>query len=472
MRQVYTLFALTIFLSQAVAQSEVATNVEQLFVSHFNNGDYTKIHELFSSELKESLPQGDIITMFEGLKLGVGSILSSEYKITDQADFNHFKTTFEKAILDVSLSTNDDQEITGLTITPYVEEDILRNVVNQLDTVDNILSKKQKALIFQLCKEFPPNTELALGIIKNNEVHYYGIKIEGDTMITIDNYQDLFEIGSISKVFTATILANQVISGNLDLKGKVNDCFAYPINDDVQLTYLELANHTSGLARLPSNLDLDSVDANNPYKDYDEETFAQYISQDINPIDSLIDTYNYSNLGAGLLGFGLCNKLNRSYESLLRTLILDKYGMNSTSTIKGNLTNRLVKGLNQQGSVTSNWDMSALVGAGGILSTVEDLSKFAFAHFKSTHLELELTTQASFKVDDKMSIGLGWHLIKSDSGHDWLWHNGGTGGYTSSLAMNKKSKNAIIILSNVSAMSPKMIYIDKLCFELLEAIEH
>ena len=70
-----------------------------------------------------------------------------------------------------------------------------------------------------------------------------------------------------------------------------------------------------------------------------------------------------------------------------------------------------------------------------------------------------------------MSTGLGWHIIKSKSGTILNWHNGGTGGYSSSMAIDTKSKNGIIILSNVSAFNQNMGNIDKLCFELIETLE-
>jgi CubicO group peptidase (beta-lactamase class C family) len=70
-----------------------------------------------------------------------------------------------------------------------------------------------------------------------------------------------------------------------------------------------------------------------------------------------------------------------------------------------------------------------------------------------------------------MDIGLGWHLLKSQSKNIWYWHNGGTGGYSSSMVFDEKTENGIIILSNVSAFNPNMGNIDKLCFELMKTLE-
>ena len=128
---------------------------------------------------------------------------------------------------------------------------------------------------------------------------------------------------------------------------------------------------------------------------------------------------------------------------------------NSTAEIhkvKGNL----VKGLNNEGEEVLNWQFSSLVGAGAIYSTVEDLSHFAISQFDESNKELNLTRNKTFEINDNIDIGLGWHILKSKSKNLWYWHNGGTGGYSSSMAIDKNLNNGIIILSNVSAFNPNM----------------
>ena len=135
--------------------------------------------------------------------------------------------------------------------------------------------------------------------------------------------------------------------------------------------------------------------------------------------------------------------------------------------IKGNL----VKGLNNEGNDVPNWEFSVLAGAGAIFSTVEDLSQFAISQFDNSNKELKLTRKKTFEVNENMDIGLGWHILKSQSKNFWYWHNGGTGGYSSSMVIDENTKNGIIILSNVSAFNPNMGNIDKLCIELMKTIE-
>ena len=129
---------------------------------------------------------------------------------------------------------------------------------------------------------------------------------------------------------------------------------------------------------------------------------------------------------------------------------------------------KLVKGLDAEGNYTSNWELASLASAGGILSNVEDLAKYGIAHFNKSNLDLMLMTKKTVKVDDRVDTGLGWHIINSEkSDNKWHWHNGGTGGYTSSMAIDIKNFVGVIVLSNVSAFNGFSDNIDQLCFELM-----
>jgi len=132
---------------------------------------------------------------------------------------------------------------------------------------------------------------------------------------------------------------------------------------------------------------------------------------------------------------------------------------------------KLVKGFDGKGDETANWDLNVLVGAGGILSSAEDLARFANAQFDTNNTELNLTRQPTFTVSDQMQMGLGWHIIKANNGkNEIFWHNGGTGGYTSSMALDTEKKHGIIILSNVSAFHQETGKIDDLCFGLMNTL--
>ena len=172
----------------------------------------------------------------------------------------------------------------------------------------------------------------------------------------------------------------------------------------------------------------------------------------------------------GLLGYIISRIEDKSYEELLQQKIFGKCGMINSTTDRSKVQSRLVNGLGITGDVVKNWDLNVLAGAGGILSTTEDLAKFATAQFDEANKAMNLTRQKTFDVSENMSIGLGWHILKKD-GREFHNHNGGTGGYRSSMTIDTKSKQGVIILSNITAFHPDSKNIDALGYDLMKTLQ-
>lgn len=356
--------------------------------------------------------------------------------------------------------------ITPVIGTPGYEKD--QNPENTESGTINALScypKEIADLIFTQTKDFSNHTQLSIAVIQNNRTNYYGIVKENDSVKPADNQGKVFEAGSITKVFTSTVLASLVQEGTIGLNDSINPYYPFPFKEHRNITFLTLANHTSGLPRLPGNLDLS--DATNPYKRYTEKELEDYLKRLMTFENKPASTYTYSNLGAGLLGYTLGLSQGRSFEELLQERVFDRYRMHSSYTRSADAGDRLVKGLNANGDTTSNWDFDVLAGGGCVLSTTADLARFTMAQFNPENRELALTRVPTFAVHDTMKIGLGWHILQSETGQELIWHNGGTGGYSSSMAINMAEKVAVIILSNVSAFHPASGNIDRLCFALI-----
>ncbi|CAL67127.1 serine hydrolase domain-containing protein [Christiangramia forsetii] len=342
--------------------------------------------------------------------------------------------------------------------------------INDLEVSGAQISEKQADIIFEKTKIFPDNTQLSIGIIKNGKILYYGVKRSGDTLQKVDNYHDIFEIGSLTKLFTSTLLANFVLEDKIKLKDPIQKYFNFQVAND-QVTVLQLANHTSGLPKLPSNLNLAAVDQSNPYKDYDEQKLIKYLTSELEIITTPGTKYEYSNIGAGILGYLLEVQSHLTYEELLQKYILSKYNMHNTTTNNDKINLKLVYGLDLNGKKTSNWNLNSLVAAGGILSNIEDLSKFAVAQFSDTNEELHLTRRPTFEQQEyKMETGLAWKIIKPDANINIYAHNGGTGGYSSMITLDTRNKKGVIILSNVSAFHNDARNIDQLCIQLLKTL--
>ncbi|MFP5470211.1 MAG: serine hydrolase domain-containing protein [Bacteroidia bacterium] len=312
-------------------------------------------------------------------------------------------------------------------------------------------TEAQQTLIDTNIVAFPEQTELAFAIIKNGEVFYYGIRKENGSYSSINNQQSVFEIGSISKVFTSMLMTQMHLENKLDMHQPVRKYLKVKWNEKRNFTFVHLANHSSGLPRLPHNiLKLVEKYPLNPYAHYGEEELLYYLKHQVNYIDELGKASHYSNLGSGLMAYTLTKIEKKSFEELLQQRIFSKLSMSNSSTDRTKLQSLIVSGRNVKGDTVPNWDLNVLAGAGAILSNVEDMAKFALHAMKKNDVNQLMQTE-TIAINDKMSVGLGWHLYKNkEENRQVLWHNGGTGGYSSSMCVDVENNNAVIILSNVN----------------------
>lgn len=444
-----------------LAQSEKYKVAIDNFQVSYNAGNYEEIFNSFSPKMQQALPLEKSNQFFANLFNGVGKMKAKEFINDENGTGAIYKTKFEKATLGIYISLDNQNKIGGLLIKPYEDEINAENqTVNSLNNYPENIAKS----IFSKAKDFPNNTQLSIAIIQNGKTNYYGIIKLNDTIKSIENQNKVFEIGSITKVFTSTVLASLVTENKIKLTDNINSYLPFAFKNNIQISFESLANHTSGLPRLPENLDLSNE--SNPYKTYGKNKIEEYLKKFLKLENDTSKIYSYSNLGAGLLGYTLGITQKTNFQKLLQKEIFDKYKMTNSFTSSENLNNSLVKGLDENGNEVVNWDFDALFGGGGILSTTEDLAKFANAQFDIKNKALTLTRNPTFTIDQQMDIGLGWHILKSEDSNNLLWHNGGTGGYSSSMIIDTSNKFAVIILSNVSAFNPKMENIDELGFEL------
>ena len=341
-------------------------------------------------------------------------------------------------------------------------------MVNAIVPEDPSWSAEQLDLIFNQVKGFPSGTQFSIALVEKEKVRFLGVLRDRDTIIHVNNSNRVFEIGSISKVFTSILLADQVINNGLNKDTEVATLLEMANQPSFSLA--QLANHTSGLPRMPANFMAGIVDPTNPFKGYSQSLLEDLFINNLSLESEPGKKYAYSNIGAGTLGYLLTMTSGKTYEELLQSVVLQKLGMTTTSSNYKNVAAPIVRGLNKDGKEVSQWDFDVLVGAGGILSTTQDLSKFVQAQFDPTDDVMAFVRNPTFTVNDRLQLGLGWHILTRADDTRWHWHNGGTGGYTSSLAVDLKNEMGVIVLSNVSAYNPDMVKVDPLCFSLLQKI--
>ena len=320
-----------------------------------------------------------------------------------------------------------------------------------------------------LMNELPNGTQLALAIYRDSTPVFLGLERRNDSLITVDNADRVYEAGSISKVFTSAFLAQAVTENRVTLQQPVWSLLSLDSMPETEVTLQQLANHTSGMPRVPSNMMLYAVThPDNPYKKYGPEKLRAYLSDKLSMDNSPGSKYAYSNLGAGLLGYAMTQVYDQPYETLLQEKIAGPLDMSHTTTDITRVQDRMVGGLKPNGNPAPHWEFTdALVGAGGVLSTARDLITFLAAQLEQEEAYMELMQKRTFTANDNMDLALGWHILHQDNGSAWHWHNGGTGGYRSSMAMDTNRQTAAVVLTNISSGFSAAGQVDQLNFTLL-----
>ena len=297
---------------------------------------------------------------------------------------------------------------------------------------------------------------IVVGVIdaKGRRVVAYGSLEKGDKR-PIDG-DTLFEIGSITKVFTALLLADMAHRGEVRLDDPISkyvpSTAKIPQRDGRQITLVDLATHTSGLPRMPANFN--PKDPANPYIDYTEEQLYTFLSSYELTRDVGIK-FVYSNLGFGLLGQGLARRNGSDYETLVETRICEPLGMKSTRiTLTPDMEQRFAAGHSSDLVTVSRWDIPSLAGAGALRSSANDMLKFLAAAMGYAHSSLDPAFKAMLSVKRPtgqafIDSAMGW-AIDTRGGGEIIWKNGGTGGYRTFIGYAPRSGVGIVALSNAS----------------------
>ncbi len=268
------------------------------------------------------------------------------------------------------------------------------------------------------------------------------------------NGRSIYEIGSVSKVFTGLLLANAVQSGQLKLDQPIASLMKELRETNQQvgqsITLLHLATHNSGLPRMPDNWN--PADINNPYADYRREQLTAFMAN-VKPANKPNEATLYSNVGFGLLGDLLSAKSGTSYEQVLKQTVSGPLHMRDTTiTLDEGQRRRVAPPHNLALQRENMWEFDALVGAGGIRSTVPDMLKFIKANLQPPDTELGKAIDLAWQQHvaprgGQFAMGLGWHIARDGSTR---WHNGQTGGYHSAVFISRPLKSGVVVLSNTA----------------------
>ena len=283
---------------------------------------------------------------------------------------------------------------------------------------------------------------------KNTDYFFYGSTTQQKKSI---DENTIFEIGSISKVFTSLVLADMVEKSEVNLDDPIDkflpENVKTPTFDGKKITLLDLATHTSGLQSFPDNFPVKRYEQIL----YDRKKMYEYLSQ-VKLSREIGSKYEYSNFGFSLLGLVLSLKARKSFEPLLHQRVLEVLELDSTCI-------KLCDGLRERfatphlfGIATDELSLSEdMACAGEIRASGKDLLSFlSYAmnpEDSSLRKSFELIQKVVYQAEEKHFVGLGWHIFQKDS-QKIIAHNGATHGFSSFAGFDPESKKGVVILTN------------------------
>jgi CubicO group peptidase (beta-lactamase class C family) len=266
----------------------------------------------------------------------------------------------------------------------------------------------------------------------------------------------IFEIGSITKVFTATLLADMAETGLVALDDPLERHLPAAASMPTRgrsTTLADLASHRSGLPHVPAPLLLRGLttERRDPYARWDAARVEAQLAR-TRPRSAPGQRFQYSNWGVGLLGHALALRAGMSFGELVQTRICRPLGMSATGIeVDGG---RLATGHTRRGRPTPHWDLAALAGAGGLRSSAADLLAFLRLHAGDSPSEtLALAareTQRERIAHGRGHVGLGWLILPPGRWlpHRLLVHEGATGGFRAFAVLAPELRAGVVVLAN------------------------
>lgn len=304
-----------------------------------------------------------------------------------------------------------------------------------------VLSEKVNNAINEHLK-ISDNYCISIGVISKDKTDYYNITSKG-----IDKNIYSFDIGSISKLFTAHLVMKCVEEGVICLDDTVDKYIelkpkAYP-------TIRELLSHCSGFNFLsPLQITIPSYLTRRHCK---RNIYEDVTISDVKKILNRKKyknkkTYSYSDFNYAILGVALSNVLNKTIEELLIDFIKNDLKLQDTN-ISYNIDKNLCGYIKNRKIKSWEWNKeNPYIAAGGITTTVDDMLKFISIQINSNSNYIKnCHIPQDYKSMTNVRPCLGCHTYKKSN---QLWHVGGVGTFRSSIIINKTKRVGIIVLGN------------------------
>lgn len=297
---------------------------------------------------------------------------------------------------------------------------------------------------------------IVVGLVDGNRVEIYGFGKRADDQPDRPDGHTVFEIGTLTQVFTSLLLADAALRGEVAYDDPVSKFLplgvTVPTAEGQYITLEMLATHRSGLPAMPRSLAIKQTAAD-PYSGYDADQL--YLDLVVGRLEAIPGTIvHYSSWGVGLLGYVLARKIGMTYSESVIGRIATPLGLTDTRVdVPAATAARLATGHNEDLVPVAPWHFSAMAGAAGLHSSVRDLTALLQAEMAAAHAgkgpladRLRATLEIRIPADPR-SVGLGW-WIEKDGRH---WHNGASGGHHAFVAFDADQRLGVVVLASTSS---------------------
>lgn len=430
-------------------------SVAELAKQYVNEKDADKLYELTGQDFRNAIKKEEFINVSKQSLFPLGDLKQMIHERNADGVIL-YKGEFAAGPMTLAIGLDAGDKVSTFFFRKYIPPRTAAVPTN------NPLRSAQDKAVDSIAKSYlgQAGTEgMSIGILKNGKTYFYGYGDADKTKHYIPASNTIFELGSISKTFTATIVALAIGEGRIKLDDPVNKYLPDSIpslqfNDRV-VTIKDLLNHTAALPRMPADFQDGRRDERGIIVYPIEKFFSWLKGLKLTREPGLKS--EYSNAGLALASTVMQRIYNMTYEQMVQQFIAQPIGMMDTRIdIRQQDSVRYAKGYTEDGSYHFPRNLPPIYqGAGGLRATADDMLKYAKAQWDAPNKKLEkaiqLTHDTTFS-DKNFHIGMAWVLLKYGN-LDVIFHNGATGGFRSYLGVAPDKQLAVIVLVN-STLGP------------------
>jgi len=350
------------------------------------------------------------------------------------------------------ISTDSLQKFVVFAIQPYQEDARKKQLAATDNSKESLLDKTVDSLASNYINT-EGNVALSIAVYANGKDYFYNYGETKKDNKQLPTNKTLYEIGSITKTFTGILLAQAIVEKKVKLTDPIIQFLPDSVAKNIALkdiTLAHLSNHSSGLPRIPINMNFTVTNYLQPYENYDDKALFWFL-KNYRDTAKPGSKYDYSNLAVGLLGTILERIYKKPFDVLLKEKIMTPLTLNSTKIkLSAEEKNWITQGYNEKGEEVPVWNFKSLAACGALKSNTTDLlqyGKYQLPNFTSSISKaIQISHEPSF-VSNSEKVGLGWIYLSNDNSNI-IHHSGGTYGCRSLIAINKNKNVVVVVLTN------------------------